>query len=160
MAENETAEHEGEWRKEDGGRRTADGPQAGGITSVAYPVCRGVRGATTASANTREAILEAAADLVQRLVAANDIQTEDIASVIFSTTPDLTAEFPAVIRTQIGWQDVALECYQEMGVPGALQRCIRVLIHWNTRRSMREIVHVYVRGAEGLRPDRVKTSSR
>ena len=75
-----------------------------------------------------------------------------------NATPDLTAEFPAVVRTQIGWQDVALECYQEMGVPGALQRCIRLLIHWNTRRSMREIVHVYVRGAEGLRPDRVKSS--
>ena len=152
-------EHEGEWSKDDGRRGTDDGR---GTTEdeqlAAYPVCRGVRGATTASANTREAILEATADLIQRLVAANDIQTEDIASVMFSTTPDLTAEFPAVVRTQIGWQDVALECYQEMGVPGALQRCIRVLIHWNTRRSMRETVHVYVRGAEGLRPDRVKSS--
>ncbi|MCW5853968.1 MAG: chorismate mutase [Anaerolineae bacterium] len=153
------AEHEGEWSKEQGGRRTESGgpkTEDGGLAS--YPVCRGVRGATTASANTREAILEATADLVQRLLAANNIQTEDIASVMFSTTADLTAEFPAVVRTQVGWQDLALECYQEMGVPGALQRCIRVLIHWNTRRSMREIVHVYVRGAEGLRPDRVKSS--
>ncbi len=152
------ADHEGEWRKEDGGRRTEDGGGVRPTDPTSFPVCRGVRGATTASANTREAILEATADLVQRLVAANDIQTEDIASVMFSTTPDLTAEFPAVVRMQIGWQDVALECYQEMGVPGGLQRCIRVLIHWNTRRSMREIVHVYVRGAEGLRPDRVRGS--
>ena len=152
-------EHEGEWSKDDGRRGTDDGRGTTEDEQLApYPICRGVRGATTASANTREAILEATADLIQRLVAANDIQTEDIASVMFSTTPDLTAEFPAVVRTQIGWQDVALECYQEMGVPGALQRCIRVLIHWNTRRSMREIVHVYVRGAEGLRPDRVKSS--
>ena len=151
------AEHEGEWSKDDGRQTTEDGGgKAEDRGAATYPVCRGVRGATTAGANTREAILEATADLLQRLIAANDIQTEDIASVIFSTTPDLTAEFPAVVRSQIGWQDVALECYQEMGVPGALQRCIRVLVHWNTRRSMREIVHVYVRGAEGLRPDRVR----
>lgn len=117
-------------------------------------VCRGVRGATTAGANTREAIVEATADLVRRVLDANGIQTDDIASVIFSTTPDLDAEFPAVVRTQFGWQDVALMCTHEMGVPGALPRCIRVLIHWNTTRSLREIVHVYIRSAEMLRPDR------
>lgn len=117
-------------------------------------VCRGVRGATTADANTREAIVEATADLVRRVLDANAIRTDDIGSVIFSTTPDLDAEFPAVVRTQFGWQDVALMCNHEMGVPGALPRCIRVLIHWNTTRSLREIVHVYIRGAEALRPDR------
>ena len=118
--------------------------------------CRGVRGATTASADTREAIVEATADLVARLVAANHIAVEDIASVIFTTTPDLNAEFPAVVRATFGWQDVALLCTHEMGVPGALPQCIRVLIHWNTELSQREITHVYIRGAETLRPDRVR----
>ncbi len=123
-------------------------------TTPAPKVCRGVRGATTAGANTREAIVEATADLVRRVLDANGIQTDDIASVIFSTTPDLDAEFPAVVRMQFGWQDVALMCTHELGVPGALPRCIRVLVHWNTTRSLREIVHVYIRGAETLRPDR------
>ncbi len=120
-------------------------------------VCRGVRGATTCAANTRDAIVEATADMVQRLIEVNGIQPDDIASVIFSTTPDLDAEFPAVVRTQFGWHDVALLCNHEMGVPGALPRCIRVLIHWNTTRTAREIVHVYIRGAERLRPDRVRS---
>jgi chorismate mutase len=132
------------------------GEWTNGATPDRPVVCRGVRGATTSTANTREAILEATADLVRRVIDANGIQTEDIASVIFSTTPDLTADFPALIRTQFDWHDVALECFQEMAVPHALPKCIRVLIHWNTTRTMREIEHVYLRGAENLRPDRVK----
>ena len=138
---------------QDGGEWTTD--NRGRTRTV---MCRGVRGATTAEANTREAILEATADLVRQVIDANGIQTADIASVIFSVTPDLNAEFPAVIRTQFDWHEVALECFQEMAVPHALPRCIRILIHWNTTRSMHEITHIYVRGAENLRPDRVKPS--
>lgn len=116
--------------------------------------CRGIRGATTASANTREAILEATLEMLEQIVLANDVQSEDIASAIFSTTPDLTAEFPAVAARQLGWLDTALMCNHEMMVPGSLERCIRVLIHWNTSRRADEIVHVYVREARWLRPER------
>ena len=116
--------------------------------------CRGVRGATTADANTREAILEATRDMLERLIAANGIRQEDVASAIFSTTQDLNAEFPAVAARELGWTEAALLNTHEMAVPGSLPRCIRVLIHWNTTRSASEIVHVYIRGARSLRPDR------
>jgi chorismate mutase len=116
--------------------------------------CRGIRGATTADDNTREAILEATRDLLERLIRENDLCVDDIASAIFSTTPDLNAEFPAVAARTLGWMDTALICTHEMAVPGSLQRCIRVLIHWNTTRRADEIVHVYIRGARNLRPER------
>jgi len=116
--------------------------------------CRGVRGATTADANTPEAILEATRQLLALMVHANGIQPEDIASIIFTTTPDLNAEFPALAARQMGWNDMALLCGHEMAVPGALPRCIRVLIHWNTEKPAREIAHVYIKGAAHLRPDR------
>jgi chorismate mutase len=116
--------------------------------------CRGIRGATTADENTRESILDATREMLQRLIDENDIREEDIASAIFSTTPDLNAEFPAVAARQLGWLDTALFCTHEMAVPGSLERCIRVLIHWNTTRRANEIRHVYIRGAQNLRPER------
>ena len=122
--------------------------------------CRGIRGATTADANTREAILEATTDMLERLIAENDLRTEDIASAIFSTTPDLNAEFPAVAARELGWLDTALLCTHEMAVPGSLQRCIRVLVHWNTTRRADEIVHVYIRDARNLRPERALLAER
>ena len=117
-------------------------------------VCRGIRGATTAAGNTREAILEATRELLTMLIEANDLDSADIGSVIFSTTPDLNAEFPAIAARQLGWHDVALMCGHEMAVPGSLQSCVRVLIHWNTTRAQSEIKHIYIRGATNLRPDR------
>jgi chorismate mutase len=116
--------------------------------------CRGVRGATTADANTPEAILEATRHLLALMVHANGIQPEDVASVIFTTTPDLNAEFPALAARQLGWTDLALLCSHEMAVPGALQRCVRILIHWNTEKPARELAHIYIKGAANLRPDR------
>ncbi|MCS6882973.1 MAG: chorismate mutase [Oscillochloridaceae bacterium] len=116
--------------------------------------CRGVRGATTCEANTREAILTATRELLELLVERNGIHVDDIASAIFTTTPDLNAEFPAVAARAIGWTDTALLCGHEMDVPGSLRSCIRVLIHWNTERRADEIVHVYIKGAQNLRPDR------
>ncbi|MBP1467850.1 chorismate mutase [Candidatus Chloroploca sp. M-50] len=116
--------------------------------------CRGIRGATTCEANTREAILEATRELLETIIEANRMQPEDIASAIFSTTPDLDAEYPAVAARALGWSNTALLCGHEMKVPGGLPHCIRVLIHWNTTRSAEEVVHVYVRGATNLRPDR------
>ena len=118
--------------------------------------CRGVRGATTVDRDTAEDILEATRELLQELIRRNDIRPEDVASAIFTTTPDLTAEFPALAARQLGWHDVALMCGHEMNRPGALGRCIRVLIHLNTTRSAAEIEHVYIRDAVNLRPDRAE----
>ncbi len=115
--------------------------------------CRGVRGATTADANTREAILQATLQLLALMIRQNDIRAEDVASAIFTVTKDLDAEFPALAARQLGWLNVALLCGYELDVPGALPRCIRVLVHWNTSKSADEIVHVYIKGAANLRPD-------
>ncbi len=117
-------------------------------------VCRGIRGATTIDENTPGAILEATRDLLARIVEANDLHPQDVASVMFTTTTDVNAEYPAVAARQMGWQDVALMCSHEMAVPHGLKLCIRVLIHWNTTRQADEIQHVYLRGAVSLRPDR------
>jgi len=116
--------------------------------------CRGIRGATTSEANTPDAILRATRELLLLLIEANDLDSADIGSVIFSTTPDLTAEFPALAARELGWHDIALICTHEMSVPKALPMCIRVLIHWNTPKSQAEIKHVYIKGARSLRPER------
>ncbi len=115
--------------------------------------CRGVRGATTADENSRDAILTATRQLLALVIRTNGIRSEDVASVIFTTTQDLDAEFPALAARQLGWLDVPLLCTHEISVPGSLKRCIRVLVHWNTEKSQREIRHIYVKGAERLRPD-------
>jgi chorismate mutase len=116
-----------------------------------------VRGATTVERDTAEDILEATRELLEELIRRNEIEPEAVASAIFTTTPDLTAEFPAVAARQLGWTDVALLCGHEMTRPGSLGRCIRVLIHLNTTRAAAEITHVYLRAAVKLRPDRVAT---
>jgi chorismate mutase len=116
--------------------------------------CRGVRGATTAEGNSREEILKATRQLLALMIRQNGIEPEDVASAMFSTTTDLDAEFPALAARQLGWIDVALLCSHELDVPGSLRRCIRVLVHWNTDKSANEIVHVYVKEAARLRPDR------
>lgn len=120
----------------------------------AYPVCRGVRGATTCAENTREAILGATRELLEQIIRRNDMRAEDVASVFFTTTADLDAEYPALAARQLGWLETALMCSQEMRVPGSLPMVIRVLVHWNTTKRLDEIQHVYIRGAVSLRPDR------
>ncbi len=119
--------------------------------------CRGIRGATTVEENSREAILAGTRELLLQIIAANDLQVEDVGSALFTTTPDLTAEFPALAARELGWHDVALMCGHEMAVPGALGRCIRILIHWNTPKTQTEIAHVYIKGAEKLRPERARS---
>ena len=116
--------------------------------------CRGIRGATTVDSNSREAILDATRELLDRLVDANGVETDDIASALFTTTPDLNAEFPAVAARERGWSDIALMCGHEMNVPGSLRMCLRVLLHVNTERRASELVHVYLKGATVLRPDK------
>lgn len=115
--------------------------------------CRGIRGATTVSANTRETILEATTELLLAMVKANDIQTDDVASAIFTTTPDLNAEFPAVAARALGWNYIPLLCGHEMNVPGSLPMCLRILLHVNTDRDAKDIVHIYLHGAKVLRPE-------
>jgi chorismate mutase len=112
-----------------------------------------VRGATTAIANTAEDILEATNELLRMVIRLNDLDPANVASVIFTTTPDLTATFPALAARDIGWTEVPLMCAHEMAVPGSLQKCVRVMIHVNTTRSAAEIKHVYLNGARELRPE-------
>ncbi|NQU25644.1 MAG: chorismate mutase [Candidatus Nealsonbacteria bacterium] len=116
--------------------------------------CRGVRGATTADANTSEDILTAARQLLALMIRQNGIKPQDVASATFSTTEDLDAEFPALAARQLGWFDVALMCVHEIDVPGSLRRCVRVMLHWNTDKPADEIIHVYIKQAANLRPDR------
>jgi chorismate mutase len=113
---------------------------------------RGIRGATTAESNTREAILDATRELLEGLVDANGIDPDDVAAVTFTTTRDLNAAFPAAAaRKYLGWDQVALMCGHEMDVPDAQPRCIRVLILVNTDKSPREISNLYLRDAVNLR---------
>jgi chorismate mutase len=114
---------------------------------------RGVRGATTVEANTRDEILTATRQLVALMIRLNGIDPEHVASAVFSATHDLDAEFPALAARQLGWLDVPLLCTNEVDVPNALQKCIRVLVNWNTTKGQKEITHVYIKGAVKLRPD-------
>ena len=115
---------------------------------------RGVRGATVAAEDQADAILSATRELLEALLQANpEMQTQDIASVIFTVTQDLSAVYPAAAARQAGWGDVPLICAREIPVPGGLPRCIRLLIHWNTAIPQAEIRHVYLKEAAGLRPD-------
>jgi len=118
--------------------------------------CRGVRGATTADSNSPPDIVRATRELLALMIRRNGIRPDDVASAIFSTTPDLDAEFPALAARQLGWLDVALMCTHELDVPGSVRRCIRILVHWNTDKAPGEIVHVYVKEAAHLRPDRTQ----
>ncbi len=116
----------------------------------------GVRGAITVTDNSKEEIVNATVELLEKLLDQNQIKTEDIASCFFTVTGDLNAEFPAVAARNLGWKNVALLCAMEMPVPGALPLCIRVLIHWNTSKNQDEIKPVYLREAVKLRPDLVR----
>ncbi|BAF59811.1 MAG: chorismate mutase [Pelotomaculum sp.] len=114
---------------------------------------RGIRGATTAEQNTAREIILATRELLELLVRENEIDPEDIASVIFTATPDLNAEFPALAAREMGWKHVPLLCAVEMSVPGRPGKCIRVLLHVNTGKSQKELKHVYLKGAACLRED-------
>jgi chorismate mutase len=115
--------------------------------------CRGVRGATTVTENSRDAILNATRQMLALLIRRNQIKSEDIASAIFTVTKDLSAEFPALAARQLGWIEVPLLCGYEIEVPGSLSLCVRVLVHWNTPLPQKEIQHIYIHDAVRLRPD-------
>ena len=118
---------------------------------------RGIRGATTAAHDQAGEILSATRELLEAILHANPtLQPENIASVIFTSTADLRAAFPARAARELGWDMVPMLCAREIPVPGGLPLCIRVLIHWNTDREQSAIHHVYLHGAADLRPDLAK----
>ncbi len=140
--------------------RQADGegnPVPGTVMAASNPhrssACRGIRGATTIAANTAEDIGEATTDLLEAMILLNEIEAEDVVSAIFTTTPEITASFPALAARGLGWTDVPLLCAHEMNVPGALRGVVRILLHVNTPRTPAEIRHVYLREARALRPE-------
>lgn len=115
---------------------------------------RGIRGATTVANNEESEILEATSQLLDEIVAYNEIQPEDISNVWVTVTHDLDATFPAkAIRQLDGWDMVPLMCALEVPVAGSLPQCIRLMVQVNTHKSQREIKHVYLNGAQALRPD-------
>jgi chorismate mutase len=114
---------------------------------------RGVRGATTVEANDREEIFRRTAELIVTMTTENGIVADDIGAVIFSSTPDLDAAFPAAAAREMGWTEVPLFGAQEIAVPEGVARCIRVLILWNTDKGQGEIRHIYLHEAAALRKD-------
>jgi chorismate mutase len=114
---------------------------------------RAVRGATQIDSNGRDELLAATAELVQAVLERNALTPRDLISVIFTATPDLTAEFPAYAARAMGITDVPFLCATEIDVPGAMPRVVRLLAHVDCDRSREEIRHVYLRGAAALRTD-------
>jgi len=117
---------------------------------------RGIRGATTVTADEPDLILQATRELLEEILAENEgMRPEDVASALFTVTDDLASTFPAQGARQMGWGLVPMLCAREIPVPGSLPRVIRVLVHWNTELPQNEITHVYLRDAVKLRPDLV-----
>jgi len=118
---------------------------------------RGIRGATTAGANTAEAIMEATEELLEELVGLNDLDPTEIASAFFTTTPDLNAEFPAHAARRLGWLGVPMLCGHDMEVrqpnPRGVAMCVRVLLMYNTPRPQSAMRFAYLRGAEAIKAD-------
>ncbi|MEW9531405.1 chorismate mutase [Microbispora sp. NPDC049125] len=114
---------------------------------------RAIRGAVQVEANDREAILAGTTELVTEVMERNGLTTDDVISVLFTATPDLTAEFPALAARKLGFHDVPLLCASEIDVPGAMPRVVRLMAHVATDRPRQEIQHVYLRGATALRVD-------
>lgn len=114
---------------------------------------RAVRGAVQVAADDGAEILTATAELVTEVMARNELSTDDVISVIFTATRDLTTEFPALAARKLGFQEVPLLCAAEIDVPGAMPRVVRLMMHVETARPRAEIQHVYLRGAAALRLD-------
>ncbi|WP_338551721.1 chorismate mutase [Paenibacillus sp. KS-LC4] len=115
---------------------------------------RGIRGAITVDTNEKEPILKATLEMLHAIVADNDVQPDDICSVFITVTNDLDDAFPALaIRQMSGWELVPLMCALEVPVKGSLARCIRLMVTVNTDKTQAEIKHVYLGGAQVLRPD-------
>lgn len=114
---------------------------------------RAVRGAIQVDADERDEVLAATTELLQAVLERNQLATEDLISVVFTATADLRSEFPAYAARQMGITDVPLLCAQELDVPGAMPRVLRLLAHVETDLSRHDVRHVYLRGAAQLRTD-------
>lgn len=115
---------------------------------------RGVRGAITVENNTREDIKDATVELLGKMLAENNIKTEDIAFAIFTLTNDLNADFPAkYARLHCNFSKVPMMCYNELDVDGSIKKCLRIMLNINTEKKQDEIKHVYLKGAKKLRED-------
>src|SRR5271169_1913233 len=120
---------------------------------AAGPTVRGLRGATTVDEDTVSQVTERSQELMRALMESNGLVEDDIISVLFTATADVTSTFPATAIREIGFGAVPLLCAAEIAVPGSMPRCIRVLLHVHTAKSRDEIHHVYLHGAQGLRDD-------
>lgn len=114
---------------------------------------RAIRGATQLDADERDHLLACVEELVREVLAQNELDTEQLVSVLFTATPDVHAEFPALAARALGLGDVPLLCAQELDVTGAMPRVVRLMMHVETERARAQIRHVYLRGAVGLRRD-------
>ena len=114
---------------------------------------RAIRGATQVSVNSSVAIADGVRELLPAMLKANEIELDDVISVLMTATPDLTADFPAASARDVGFAGTPLICAVEIAVPGALERIIRVLMHVNSDKSKAEISHIYLHGATALRKD-------
>ncbi len=114
---------------------------------------RAVRGATTVARNDAEEIAQATRELLSTMIENNDIDVADVISVMFTTSPDLTAAFPAAAARGLGFHTVPLMCASEINVPGAKPLCIRIMMHTYSLRARDEIRHVYLHDAQNLRDD-------
>jgi chorismate mutase len=114
---------------------------------------RAIRGATQVKANSAEAITAATQELILEILAANSLTADDVISVLFTSSPDLTATFPAVAARSLGFENTPLICSVEIDVPGALPRTVRVMAHVESPRSKGDIAHIYLHGAKALRRD-------
>jgi chorismate mutase len=117
------------------------------------PAMRALRGATTVEVDEKEHLFERVVHLLEELFDRNDVDHDDVVSVIFTATDDIHSAFPAEAARKFGLGDVPLICARELDVEGATPRCVRVLLHLTTTRSRSELRHVYLEGARGLRDD-------
>ena len=118
-----------------------------------YKMVRAVRGATTVNNNTSDEIISGTAALLKEIIKENNIDIEDIISAFFTVTRDLNAEFPAVAARKLGWINIALMCTYEIDVPDSLEKCIRVMLHYNTDKNNADMKYIYLKEARKLRPD-------
>mgnify|MGYP001173282359 CR=1 FL=1 len=114
---------------------------------------RGIRGATTVEENSKDVILNETKKLIHKIIEKNNIQKEDIASIFFSLTHDLDSTFPAAAARELKLTYTPLLCFNEIAVPGSLEKCIRILMHVNLETPQEEIKHVYLNKAISLRPE-------
>jgi chorismate mutase len=120
---------------------------------MTMPMLRALRGATTCVSDSPDEITAATQELLTEMMVRNDVEHDDVVSVIFTTTADLTSTFPATAARGVGFGDVPLLCASEIAVPGSMPRCVRVLMHLYSSRDRDAMRHVYLRGAQSLRDD-------